>query len=91
VVDRHSTSLTKLKKKLCIQPFWSIIAPLHLVETNLDVLSLENNIIAGGYKYYFPCEAALFLVHTTVQFWISFQISNLKKKHFLIKLPNLNT
>jgi hypothetical protein len=82
VDDRGSTSLTKLKKKPCIQPFWSIIVPLHLEETNLDVLSLENNIIAGGYKYYFQCEAALFLVHTTVQIWISFQISKLEKTNF---------
>jgi len=83
VDDRGSTSLTKLKKKPCIQPFWSIIVPLHLEETNfLDVLSLENNIIAGGYKYYFQCGAALFLVHTTVQFWISFQISKLEKINF---------
>jgi hypothetical protein len=40
------------------------------------------NIIAGGYKYYFPYEAALFLVHTTVQFWISFQISKIEKKNY---------
>jgi hypothetical protein len=38
------------------------------------------NIIAGGYKYYFPCKAALFLVHTMCNFGFLFKFPKFPKK-----------